>query len=215
MVESIKKKKSVVREYAEAIAIAILLALFIRTFVVQAFKIPSGSMLPTLLIGDHLLVNKFIYGIRVPFSGKVLVPLKDPKSGDIIVFKFPKDRTIDYIKRVVGVPGDKIEVKNKKVYRNDKLAEDPFAHFTSTTILPGSVSPKDNFGPITVPQGKYFVMGDNRDNSSDSRFWGFVETNDVLGKAMIIYWSWDIDKPLLSVDRFSSIRWGRLADIIH
>mgnify|MGYP001819615567 FL=1 len=215
MVESIKKKKSVFREYAEAIAIAILLALFIRTFVVQAFKIPSGSMLPTLLIGDHLLVNKFIYGIRVPFSGKVLVPLKDPKSGDIIVFKFPKDRTIDYIKRVVGVPGDKIEVKNKKVYRNDKLAEDPFAHFTSTTILPGSVSPKDNFGPITVPEGKYFVMGDNRDNSSDSRFWGFVETNDVLGKAMIIYWSWDIDKPLLSVDRFSSIRWGRLADIIH
>jgi signal peptidase I len=214
-VESIKKTKSVVREYAEAIAIAILLALFIRTFVVQAFKIPSGSMLPTLLIGDHLLVNKFIYGIRVPFSGKVLVPLKDPKSGDIIVFKFPKDRSIDYIKRVVGVPGDKIEVKNKKVYRNDKLAEDPFAHFTSTTILPGSVSPKDNFGPITVPEGKYFVMGDNRDNSSDSRFWGFVETNDVLGKAMIIYWSWDIDKPLLSVDRFSSIRWGRLADIIH
>ena len=213
--ESIRKKKSVVREYAEAIAIAILLALFIRTFVVQAFKIPSGSMLPTLLIGDHLLVNKFIYGIRVPFSGKVLVPLKDPKSGDIIVFKFPKDRSIDYIKRVVGVPGDKIEVKNKKVYRNDKLAEDPFAHFTSTTILPGSVSPKDNFGPITVPEGKYFVMGDNRDNSSDSRFWGFVETNDVLGKAMIIYWSWDIDKPLLSVDRFSSIRWGRLADIIH
>ena len=213
--ESIKKKKSVVREYAEAIAIAILLALFIRTFVVQAFKIPSGSMLPTLLIGDHLLVNKFIYGIRVPFSGKVLVPLKDPKSGDIIVFKFPKDRSIDYIKRVVGVPGDKIEVKNKKVYRNGKQAEDPFAHFTSTTILPGSVSPKDNFGPITVPEGKYFVMGDNRDNSSDSRFWGFVETNDVLGKAMIIYWSWDIDKPLLSVDRFSSIRWGRLADVIH
>ena len=213
--ESIKKKKSVVREYAEAIAIAILLALFIRTFVVQAFKIPSGSMLPTLLIGDHLLVNKFIYGIRVPFSGKVLVPLKDPKSGDIIVFKFPKDRSIDYIKRVVGVPGDKIEVKNKKVYRNDKLAEDPFAHFTSTTILPGSVSPKDNFGPITVPEGKYFVMGDNRDNSSDSRFWGFVETNDVLGKAMIIYWSWDIDKPLLSVDRFSTIRWGRQADVIH
>jgi len=173
------------------------------------------SKLIVNMIGDHLLVNKFIYGIRVPFSGKVLVPLKDPKSGDIIVFKFPKDRSIDYIKRVVGIPGDKIEVKNKKVYRNGKLAEDPFAHFTSTTILPGSVSPKDNFGPITVPEGKYFVMGDNRDNSSDSRFWGFVETNDVLGKAMIIYWSWDIDKPFLSVDRFSSIRWGRLADIIH
>ena len=214
-VEPVKKKKSVFREYVEAIGIAILLALFIRTFVIQAFKIPSGSMLPTLLIGDHLLVNKFIYGIRVPFSGKVLVPLKDPKSGDIIVFKFPKDRSIDYIKRVVGEPGDKIEVKNKKLYRNGKLAEDPYAHYTSTVVLPGSVSPKDNFGPITVPEGKYFVMGDNRDNSSDSRFWGFVETNDVLGKAMIIYWSWDIDKPLLSADRFTSIRWGRLADIIH
>lgn len=213
--ESATKKKSVVREYVEAIGIAILLALFIRTFVVQAFKIPSGSMLPTLMIGDHLLVNKFIYGIRVPFSGKVLVPFKDPKSGDIIVFKFPKDRSIDYIKRVVGVPGDKIEVKNKKLYLNDQPTSDPHAHFTNTTILPGSVSPKDNFGPITVPEGKYFVMGDNRDNSSDSRFWGFVETNDVLGKAMIIYWSWDIDKPLLSVDRFASIRWNRLADVIH
>ena len=215
MVESVRKRKSVVREYAEAIGIAILLALFIRTFVVQAFKIPSGSMLPTLMIGDHLLVNKFIYGIRVPFSGKVLVPLKDPKSGDIIVFKFPKDRSIDYIKRVVGVPGDKIEVKNKKLYRNGEPANDPYAHYTSTVVLPGSVSPKDNFGPITVPDGKYFVMGDNRDNSSDSRFWGFVETNDVLGKAMIIYWSWDIDKPLLSAERFTSIRWSRLADIIH
>lgn len=214
-VDSVKKKKSALREYAEAIAIAILLALFIRTFVIQAFKIPSGSMLPTLLIGDHLLVNKFIYGIRVPFTGKVLVPLKDPKSGDIIVFKFPKDRSIDYIKRVVGVPGDKIEIKNKKLYKNDKLADDPYAHFTSTAVFPKEVSPKDNFGPITVPEGKYFVMGDNRDNSSDSRFWGFVEDSDVLGKAMIIYWSWDIDKPLVSIDRFGSIRWSRLGDIIH
>mgnify|MGYP001817277423 CR=1 FL=1 len=213
--ETVKKKKSVVREYAEAIGIAILLALFIRTFVVQAFKIPSGSMLPTLMIGDHLLVNKFIYGIRVPFSGKVLVPLKDPQSGDIIVFKFPKDRSIDYIKRVVGVPGDEIEIKNKKLYLNGEPTSDPYAHYTTTQVLPGSVSPKDNFGPITVPEGKYFVMGDNRDNSSDSRFWGFVENNDVLGKAMIIYWSWDIDEPLLSVDRFASIRWNRLADIIH
>ncbi len=213
--DSINKKKSVFREYAEAIIIAILLALFIRTFVIQAFKIPSGSMLPTLMIGDHLLVNKFIYGLRVPFSGKTLVPIKDPKSGDIIVFRFPKDRSIDYIKRVVGVPGDRIQVKDKKLYRNDKRVDDPHAHFSSTNVLPASVSPKDNFGPITVPEGKYFVMGDNRDNSSDSRFWGFVEDSDILGKAMIIYWSWDIDKPLLSVDRFTSIRWDRLADIIH
>lgn len=213
--ESISKKKSVVREYVEAIAIAILLALFIRTFVVQAFKIPSGSMLPTLMIGDHLLVNKFIYGIKVPFTGKLLVPIKDPKPGDIMVFRFPRDRSVDYIKRVVGEPGDKIEIKDKKLYRNGERADDPHAHFSSTMVLPAAVSPKDNFGPITVPEGKYFVMGDNRDNSSDSRFWGFVESSDVLGKAFIIYWSWDIDEPLLSVDRLTSIRWGRLADIIR
>lgn len=213
--DTIKKKKSVFREYAEAIIIAILLALFIRTFVIQAFKIPSGSMLPTLMIGDHLLVNKFIYGVRVPFSGKTLVPIKDPKSGDIIVFRFPKDRSIDYIKRVVGVPGDKIQIKDKKLFRNDKRVDDPYAHFSSTKAQPASESPKDNFGPVTVPEGKYFVMGDNRDNSSDSRFWGFVEDSDILGKAMIIYWSWDIDKPLLSIERFTSIRWDRLADIIH
>lgn len=212
---STEKRKSVVREYAEAIVIAVLLALFIRTFVVQAFKIPSGSMLPTLLVGDHLLVNKFIYGIRVPFTGKVLVPIKDPKSGDIIVFRYPKDRSIDYIKRVVGIPGDSIQVKDKKLYRNGKRVDDLHAHFTSTTVLPAGVSPKDNFGPITVPEDKYFVMGDNRDNSSDSRFWGYVDNSDVLGKALIIYWSWDIDKPLLSADRFTSIRWDRLADIIH
>lgn len=213
--DTIKKKKSVFREYAEAIIIAILLALFIRTFVIQAFKIPSGSMLPTLMIGDHLLVNKFIYGVRVPFSGKTLVPIKDPKSGDIIVFRFPKDRSIDYIKRVVGVPGDKIQIKDKKLFRNDNRVDDPYAHFSSTKVQPASESPKDNFGPVTVPAGKYFVMGDNRDNSSDSRFWGFVEDSDILGKAMIIYWSWDIDKPLLSIERFTSIRWDRLADIIH
>jgi len=214
-VEPVQKRKSVFREYAEAIIVAILLALFIRTFVIQAFKIPSGSMLPTLLIGDHLLVNKFIYGIKVPFTGKQLVPIKDPKTGDIIVFRYPKDRSVDYIKRVVGEPGDTIQLKNKKLYKNGARIDDPHAHFTNTAMLPAAVSPKDNFGPITVPDGKYFVMGDNRDNSSDSRFWGYVDEADVLGKALIIYWSWDIDLPLLSLDRFTSIRWDRLVDIIR
>lgn len=213
--ESIKKKKSVFREYAEAIIIAVLLALFIRTFVIQAFKIPSGSMLPTLLIGDHLLVNKFIYGIRMPFTGQTLVPVKDPKTGDIIVFRYPKDRSIDYIKRVVGEPGDTIQIKNKQLYKNGAKVDDPNAHFSNTAMLPANVSPKDNFGPITVPAGKFFVMGDNRDNSSDSRFWGYVEEADILGKAMIIYWSWDIETPLVSADRLASIRWSRLGDIIH
>jgi signal peptidase I len=210
-----EKKKSTFREYTEAIIIAILLALFIRTFVIQAFKIPSGSMLPTLQIGDHLLVNKFIYGIRVPFTGKTLVPIKDPKHGDIIVFRYPKDRSTDYIKRVVGVSGDKVLIKNKKLFINDRAVEDPHAHFTSPIILPASTNPKDNFGPISVPQGKLFVMGDNRDNSSDSRFWGYVDSTDVLGKALIIYWSWDINKPLFSMERFISIRWSRLANVLH
>lgn len=210
-----EKKKSVFREYAEAIIIAVVLALFIRTFVIQAFKIPSGSMLPTLQIGDHLLVNKFLYGVRVPFTGKVLIPIKDPKHGDVIVFRFPEDRKIDYIKRVIGVPGDRIEIKNKQLMINGKKIDDPHGHFNSSASLPAGMSPKDNFGPITVPEGKLFMMGDNRDNSYDSRFWGYVDNADVLGKAIIIYWSWDIQKSLLSVDRFASIRWSRLADIIH
>lgn len=210
-----EKTKSVGREYFEAIIIALLLAVFIRTFVIQAFKIPSGSMLPTLQIGDHLLVNKFIYGIRMPFTGKVLVPISEPKHGDIIVFRYPNDRSTDYIKRVIGVGGDRLQIINKKIYLNGKEIPDPHAHFTSTVLLPASLSPKDNFGPITVPKNKFFVMGDNRDNSSDSRFWGFVDNQDLLGKAMIIYWSWDLKKPFFSIDRFTSIRWGRLAHVIH
>lgn len=209
------KKKSVFREYAEAIIIALLLALFIRTFVVQAFKIPSGSMLPTLQIGDHILVNKFIYGIKVPVADKIIVPIKKPQRGDIIVFKFPRDPKLDYIKRVIAVGGDTIQVRNKKIYVNNRLSPDKYAIHTDPKILPASVSPRDNFGPVTVPEGKLFVMGDNRDNSFDSRFWGYVDLAAVLGKAFIIYWSWDVQKPLLSVDRFTSIRWNRLGDIVH
>lgn len=211
---TIRKNKSVFREYFEAICIAILLALFIRTFIVQAFKIPSGSMLPTLLIGDHLLVNKFIYGIRVPFSGKILVPIVEPSKGDVVVFKFPKDRSIDYIKRVVGIPGDTIEIKNKKLIINGISVDDPHAHVNTPAILDADVSPRDNFGPILVPENRIFVMGDNRDNSYDSRFWGFVDQQDILGKAFILYWSWDIDTSLFSVERFTSIRWGRIASLI-
>jgi len=209
------RNKSLFREYVEAIIIAVILAFFIRTFVVQAFKIPSGSMLPTLRIGDHLLVNKFIYGIKMPFNGKTIIPVRDPKRGDIVVFRFPKDRSIDYIKRVIGIPGDKIIIKNKVVFVNGEKIDDPHAHFSTKTILSGKVSPRDNNGPILVPEGRIFVMGDNRDNSSDSRFWGFVDEKDVLGKAFMLYWSWDIDKPIFSLDRFVSIRWNRIAHIIH
>ena len=210
-----ESRKSVWKEYLEAIAIAVLLALFIRTFVVQAFKIPSGSMLPTLQIGDHLLVNKFLYGVKNPFTGNILIPFGKPNHGDVVVFRFPQDRSVDYIKRVVGVSGDTVVIKNKKVFVNDKVVEEIHAQYTSDSIVPAAAGPRDNFGPIKVPEGKIFVMGDNRDNSYDSRFWGFVDQRDVLGKASIIYWSWNIDASLFSVQRFATIRWGRFGNIIH
>jgi len=172
-------------------------------------------MLPTLQIGDHLLVNKFIYGVKVPFSGKVLVPFKDPKSNDIIVFKFPQDPKLDYIKRVIAVGGDTVESRDKVLYVNDKPFDDKYGARLDSTVIGAGMGPRDNFGPINVPTGKIFVMGDNRDNSFDSRFWGFVDQKAILGKALILYWSWDVNKPLLSLDRLTSIRWNRIGDIIH
>jgi len=210
-----RKKKSTFREYAEAIIIALVLALFIRTFIVQAFKIPSGSMLPTLQIGDHILVNKFIYGVKMPFTGTVLVPIKDPRPNDIVVFKFPRDPKLDYIKRVIAVAGDTVEMRAKKVYINGKPFEDKHGVYSDPRILPASASPRDNFGPVTVPEEHIFVMGDNRDNSFDGRFWGFVDLKAVRGKAFIVYWSWDVQKPLISVDRFTSVRWSRIGDLLH
>lgn len=207
--------KSVVREYVEAIVVAVLLALFVRTFVVQAFKIPSGSMLPTLQIGDHLLVNKFSYGVRLPVTGTSLISRQGPARGDVVVFRFPRDRSLDYIKRVVAIGGDTIEVREKQVFVNGEQVENPHAQFTSRDIMSSGAGPRDNFGPVTVPEGKIFVMGDNRDNSYDSRFWGFVDLRDVLGKALIIYWSWDVDKSLFSLDRYTSIRWDRLGDMVR
>jgi len=209
------KNKSILREYVEAIIIAIMLALFIRTFIVQAFKIPSGSMLPTLQIGDHLLVNKFIYGVKMPFSGSVIIPITDPKPNDIVVFKFPKNPKLDYIKRVIAVAGDTVEIRNKQIFINGQPFKDEHGVFTDSKILPANVAPRDNFGPVKVPPGKIFAMGDNRDNSYDGRFWGFVDLKAVRGKAFILYWSWDVQKPLLSLDRFTSVRWGRIGDLVH
>lgn len=204
---AVQAKKNIFLEYGEAILIAVILALFIRTFVVQAFKIPSGSMKPTLLVGDHILVNKFIYGVKIPFTGITLIPVKDPKRGDIVVFKFPEDPKKDFIKRVIAVPGDRVQIRNKKVYINDKPMEDPYGtHIDPHTIL-DKVQPRDNLGPVTVPPNSFFVMGDNRDHSYDSRFWGFVKLSSVKGKAFIIYWSWDKEN--------SGIRWRRLGDLIH
>ena len=207
--------KSGLRENIEAIIIAVLLALVIRTFIVQAFKIPSGSMLPTLQIGDHILVSKFTYGVKMPFTGATLIPISDPKPNDIVVFQYPKNPELDYIKRVIAVGGDIVEIKDKKISINNKPFTDTHGVYQDPLILPAAVAPRDNFGPATVPAGKIFVMGDNRDNSFDGRFWGFVDLKAVRGKAWAIYWSWDVQQPLFSLERLRSIRWGRLGDIVH
>lgn len=192
--EPIFKKKSIVREYAESIIIAILLALVIRTYLVQAFKIPSGSMEETLAIGDHLLVAKFIYGTKIPFTEKSIIKVRDPRQGDVIVFEYPEDPSKDFIKRVVGLPGDVVEGKNKKVYVNGKPYENPHEIHKEKDIIPKEMNPRDTFGPVTVPPDAYFVMGDNRDRSYDSRFWGFVSRDKIKGLAFIKYWSWDREK---------------------
>lgn len=192
--EPIIKRKSIVREYAESIIIAILLALVIRTYLVQAFKIPSGSMEDTLAIGDHLLVAKFIYGTKIPFVDKTMIKVRDPRRGDVIVFEYPEDPSKDFIKRVVGLPGDVVEGKDKKVFVNGKQFENPHEIHKEKDIIPKEMNPRDTFGPVTVPPNSYFVMGDNRDRSYDSRFWGVVTRDKIKGLAFIKYWSWDREK---------------------
>jgi len=200
------KKKSSLRENIEAILVAIVLALFIRTFIIQAFKIPSGSMKQTLQIGDHILVNKFIYGIKLPFLMTTIVPIKNPKRGDIVVFKFPEDPDKDFIKRVIGIAGDVVECRDKQVYINHKRLNHDYGIHTDSNIISGGVQPRDNFGPVVVPEKSLFVMGDNRDHSYDSRFWGFVDLKALRGKALIIYWSWDKEN--------FGVRWNRIGQIL-
>jgi len=202
--------KSVWREYLEAIIIAVVLALFIRTFVVQAFKIPSGSMIPTLTIGDHILVTKFLYDIKLPFVDKILIHFSQPQRGDIIVFKYPEDESKDFIKRVIGLPGDRVEIRNKRVWVNGELLVEPYTQHTDPSIYAHQTQPRDNLGPITVPPDSYFMMGDNRDQSLDSRFWGFVRLEKIKGKAFLIYWSWDGRG-----DPSHWVRWSRIGKVIR
>ena len=192
-------EKSTVREYFESIVVAVILALFIRTFVVQAFKIPTGSMENNLLIGDHLLVNKFVLGPSASGLEKAVLPLGTIKRGDVVVFKYPEEPERDFIKRIIGLPGDTLQLKQKKVYINGTPLEEPYVHFLEQ---PGSGSlsevtsldVRENYGPVTVPADHYFAMGDNRDNSADSRYWGFLPRDYVKGKALLIYWSYESER---------------------
>jgi signal peptidase I len=193
-------RKSTAREYFESIVIAVILALFIRTFVVQAFKIPTGSMENNLLIGDHLLVNKFVFGPSASAWERVLLPMGTIRRGDVIVFKYPEEPDRDFIKRVIGLPGETVELRAKKIHINGVPLDEPYVHFIEPPASDTNISEvtlvdvRERYGPITVPANQYFVMGDNRDNSQDSRYWGFLQRDYVKGKALLIYWSFEAER---------------------
>ena len=193
-------RKSTAREYFESIVIAVILALFIRTFVVQAFKIPTGSMENNLLIGDHLLVNKFVFGPSATRLERAILPMGTIKRGDVIVFKYPEEPDRDYIKRVIGLPGETVELRAKKIYINGTPLDEPYVHFLEPPSMDTdvhevtSIDVRERYGPVTVPPDQYFVMGDNRDNSQDSRYWGFLQRDYVKGKALLIYWSYEAER---------------------
>jgi signal peptidase I len=222
------KTKSQFREIVEAVVVALLLAVVVRAVVVQAYKIPSKSMLPTLLVGDHILVNKFLYGVKLPGTSYRLPAVRLPERGDVVVFVPPDDPNRDFIKRVVGLPGDTVEVRAKRVYVNGTPSEQEThaVHVDDRPVVdikegppgavrecafprPGSDVYRDWFGPCAVPPGHYFVMGDNRDQSQDSRFWGYVPMSAIRGNAFVIYWSWDWNE---SLPIWRRVRWGRIGD---
>lgn len=241
------KRQETFNEYVQALGIAILVALVLRTFVVQAFRIPTGSMKDTLLVGDFLLVNKFIYGVRTPdrlFGTDIKIPhlrlpaFRSPKRGDIVIFKFPNDPSMDYIKRCVGLPGDTIQVKSNIVYVNgfpegqvelvqekyDPTEQASFQYYRiqadghlQYTIRTRTKKPTrvQNYGPVVIPPDHLFMMGDNRDNSSDSRFWGFMPMENLVGRAVVIYFSFDKVKNRSAWDFFSAVRWSRMFNIIR
>ena len=229
-------KKSTVREYFESIVIAVILALFVRTYVLQAFKIPTGSMENNLLIGDHLLVNKFVDAPTASSVERALLPIGEIRRGDVLVFKYPVEPDRDFIKRVIGLPGETLQLKDKKIFINGKPLDEPYVHFlepprgSSELSEVTSSDVRENYGPVTVPPNQYFMMGDNRDNSADSRYWGFMPRDYVKGKALLIYWSYESEredyedesasatlKGLASVFMhfFTKTRWDRLGHLIH
>ena len=200
-------KKSVVREYVEAALWALVLTLFLRAFVIQAFRIPSASMEETLLIGDFLFVNKFEYGPKIPFTNIRLPGLRAPKRGDVIVFQFPQDPSKDFIKRCVATGGQTLEVRDKQVFVDGRRMVEPYAIHSDPNVRPAGYDYRDNFGPVTVGDHQLFMMGDNRDNSNDSRYWGALPMNLVKGHALFLYWSWDGDRNWPRWNRiFSPIR---------
>jgi len=226
-------RKSTAREYFESICVAVILALFVRTFIVQAFKIPTGSMENNLLIGDHLLVNKFVFAPTLSAAENTLLPIDPIARGNIIVFKYPEEPERDFIKRVIGLPGETIELRNKRLFVNGTALDEPYVHFLDTAHGASEITSfdvRERYGPVTVPGEQYFVMGDNRDNSQDSRYWGFLPRHYIKGKALMIYWSYEAGRDGYAEDGlgasakrvfsvvtnfFTKTRWERLFHQIH
>ncbi len=206
-----KKRKNKLLQYGESIVIAAVIALSVKSLVFAAYNVPSGSMEPTLLVGDYLIANRLSYVVKAPFTDVIVLTLGEPKRGDIIVFRYPKDRSKDFVKRLIAKSGDVVEIRDKTLYVNRERVDDTAAHFNDHRIIPGFVAPRDNFGPVTVPKDSYFAMGDNRDNSADSRFWGFLKKEDLVGKAEIIYFSRDAN----ATDPLSYVRWGRIGHLVR
>jgi signal peptidase I len=246
------------RETLRALALAILLALGIRAFVVEPFKIPSGSMIPTLLVGDHIFVNKFSYGVRMPVSGVLIAPVGEPARGDVMVFRYPDDPSQDFIKRAIGLPGDRIELRDDRLHINGRLVDrvdrGEFRYtdyernrelqvrcfdeileegLVYSTLFDARRPPRGQRGPWEVPPGHYFMLGDNRDSSRDSRFWRqpFVRADQIKGRAMVVYWSWVVargqqkERGILGDLLFTlyrvvtlqveDVRWGRIGRGVH
>jgi signal peptidase I len=226
-------KKSTAREYLESVVVAVILALFIRTFAVQAFKIPTGSMETNLLIGDHLLVNKLVYSPSIGPLEDTLLGKKEVKRGHVVVFKFPEDPSRDFIKRVIGLPGETVEIRDKVVLINGQPLVEPYTHFLEPPLRRDdpeyglhAESIRDNWGPEVVPAGQLFVMGDNRDNSRDSRFWGFLPRDQVKGRALLVYWSYEANRDEYhrtgyfewirdTLTAFGKTRWDRFFHLIR
>jgi signal peptidase I len=204
--------KSTLREYFESLVVAVVLALFVRTFGFQAFKIPTGSMEPNLLVGDHLLVNKFVFAPTATGLERTLLPIGTVRRGDVLVFKFPEDPERDFIKRVIGLPGETIELRNQVIHVNGTAITEPYAHYQLPAGPDGAEGGdvRRRYGPVTVPPDHFFMMGDNRDDSQDSRYWGFLPATYVKGRALFIYWSFESSGGLIG-----GTRWGRLLSQIH
>ena len=233
------RPRTQLQEWVELVVSVVVIVFFIRLVFLEAYRIPTGSMENTLLVGDFLLVNKFVYGVRTPdwlgipftragfFVPNTRLPgFREPKPGDVVVFRYPKDKNLSYIKRCVAVEGQTVEVRDKKLLVDGQSVPEPplSKHNSDITYPRNAVDPaimpanlemrnRDNYGPITVPKGQLFMMGDNRDNSADSRYWGFLPRNLVLGKALIIYFSWDPHSYLYRLNR--KIRWERIGRLIH